>query len=60
MKKSSVGTKKGRAIDGGGLFGTVVAYTSGVETQGGATLHFHGLVWLANFPATFKEEDAWK
>lgn len=49
----------GKSVDGGGLFGKAVAYTAGVETQGGGTLHFHALITLEDFPATAKEEELW-
>jgi len=50
----------GKAVDGGGLFGKALAYTAGVETQGGGTLHFHALITLDEFPATALEEEAWE
>jgi hypothetical protein len=50
----------GKAVNGGGLFGKVLAYAAGVETQGGGTLHFHALIFLDEFPATGQEEEAWE
>ena len=50
---------KGQAAAGGGLFGKAVAYTAGVETQGGGTLHMHALIFLEDFPASTKEEQLW-
>ena len=32
-----------KATDGSGFFGKALAYTTGIETQGGGTLHFHAL-----------------
>ena len=52
--------ESGKAVDGGGLFGRALAYTAGVETQGGGTLHFHALITLDEFPATALEEEAWE
>jgi len=37
-----------------------LAYTAGVETQGGGTLHFHALITLDELPATAEEEEAWE
>ena len=50
----------GKAHETGGLFGKAVAYTAGVETQGGGTLHFHALITLEDFPATQNEEKRWE
>jgi len=37
-----------------------LAYTAGVETQGGGILHFHSLINLGELPATAEEEEAWE
>jgi hypothetical protein len=52
--------REGKSIEGGGLFGEVVACAAGVDTQGGGTLHFHALLFLKDFPATFEEEKIWR
>jgi len=50
----------GKAHESGGLFGKAVAYTAGVETQGGGALHFHALITLEDFRATHDEEKRWE
>ena len=40
---------KNCSFESGGLFGKVLSYAGGIETQGNSTLHGHYLIWIDEF-----------